>query len=252
MVALFCRPLYRRVALAVQGFMLLMWCCASACAAQWSAGAYFGVAHTDTSALSVTQAPVGTSLRFTDVSYRSESLQGPLYYGVQAGHSISSRWTIEVEFTHLKVFANVNDVAHISGALNGVPVDSVQPVNRIVQRFSISHGVNLLLANAVLRQPLLEHPGEKLGTVVAVLRFGAGTTVPHAESTIEEHADEHYQVGSPAVQVAAGIEVRASRRLYWQAEYRLTRVRETVDVFAGNATTLLLSHHFVTGPLLRF
>jgi hypothetical protein len=35
-------------------------------------------------------------------------------------------------------------------------------------------------------------------------------------------------------------------------EYKFTRVREQVDVNSGTATTLLESHHLVTGPAIHF
>jgi hypothetical protein len=84
------------------------------------------------------------------------------------------------------------------------------------------------------------------------VRFGAGATVPHAESTIEGQADEHYQTGSPAIQLAGGAEVRLWRKLYWMGEYKYTRTREEVNVFSGTASSLLQSHHIVTGPVVHF
>jgi hypothetical protein len=81
--------------------------------------------------------------------------------------------------------------------LNGDPVHSVEPMDRLVQRFSISHGVNLILGNLVFRQPLVgSHPG-RMPRLLLVLRLGAGTTRPHAESTIEGHAHEHYHSAAP-------------------------------------------------------
>jgi hypothetical protein len=44
------------------------------------------------------------------------------------------------------------------------------------ERFSISHGVNLLLANAVFRQQLARRSSQELGRVMLELRLGAGTT----------------------------------------------------------------------------
>ena len=42
------------------------------------------------------------------------------------------------------------------------------------------------------------------------MSFGAGTTFSHAESVVQGHGDEHYRVGSPVVQIGAGLQVRAS------------------------------------------
>ncbi len=82
--------------------------------------------------------------------------------------------------------------------------------------------------------------------------LGGGTTIPHAESTIEGQADEHYQTGNPAIQAAAGAELRILRHLYWMGEYKYTRTRQHVNVFSGIADTLLQTHHLVTGPVVHF
>ena len=131
-------------------------------------------------------------------------------------------------------------------------MNSVGPLSNIVQHFAVSHGVNLLLANAVFRQPLWNSPGQSSPRAVLKLSIGGGTTLPHAESLIQGHGDQHYQVGSPAIQLSGGLELRAWHRLYWSGEYKFTRTREQVDIFAGKITTLLDSHHLLTGPVIHF
>ncbi len=232
-------------------FVTAVCCLVFPCAAQWTLGAYLGGAHTQDSYLHLQRPSFATDLRFNGVSYRGESFQSPFYYGVRGGYFFRRHWGAEVEFTHLKVFANVNRPATISGTLVGAPINTVEPINTIVQGFSISHGVNLLLANAAFRQPLGESAG-KPPRAMLEFRFGAGTTIPHAESIIEDHPDQHYQVGSPAIQLAGALEMRLWHRLYWSGEYKFTRVREQVGVYSGSVTSLLLSHHFVTGPVFHF
>jgi lipid A oxidase len=220
--------------------------------AQWTVAGYFGAAHTQNSALVIRQPAIGTDLRFSNVAYSGESFQAPLYYGVRGGYFFRHEWGVEAEFTHLKVFANENQQTTVTGTLNGALINSRDALNAIVQRFSISHGVNLLLANAVFRHDLWRSDNAKPGRVILDFRFGAGATIPHAESTIQGHADEHYQVGSPVIQFAPGIELRLFHRLYWMGEYKFTRVHEQVDIFSGTATTSLQSHHVVTGPTIHF
>jgi hypothetical protein len=233
--------------------VLLFICGASLpCLAEWTAGGYLGAAHTQASTLSLRQPSIATDIHFTGVRYAGESFQAPLYYGLRPGNFFSRQWGAEVELIHLKVFAKVDQPALVSGILNGVSIRSRAPISTIVQRFSISHGVNLLLANAVFRQrlwgPVHEHPSRALLN----LRFGVGATIPHPESTVQGHAEEHYQVGSPVIQIAGGIELRLWNHLYWTGEYKFTRTREQADVFSGTATTLLRSHHVVTGPVIHF
>jgi hypothetical protein len=153
-------------------------------AAQWEAAGYIGAAHTQNSDLLLRQPSLGTDLRFTNISYRGESFQSPLYYGVRGGYFFRLHWGAEVEFTHAKVFANVNQSAPISGTLNGLPVNVRQPVDTIVQRFSISHGVNLLLANVVFRQQLWRPPSNRARQVdtygaLRSRRYGSSCRIDH-------------------------------------------------------------------------
>jgi hypothetical protein len=153
----------------------------------------------------------------------------------------------------LKVFAKTALPVGVAGILNGVPISTVEPMAALVQHFSISHGVNLLLADAIFRERLRQRPGGKLGDVVLLnLRLGAGSTIPHPESEIQGHVDEHYQVGSPALQAAAGVELQLWHKLYWEGEYKYTYTSQHVEVYAGRAQSVLDSHHLVTGPVIHF
>ena len=58
---------------------------------------------------------------------------------------------------------------------------------------------------------------------------------------------ERYEVGAPAWQVGAGLEIRLWRRLYADSELKYTRTREQVDVAGGTAESLLKSTHLLAG-----
>jgi hypothetical protein len=213
--------------------------------AQWEIAGYLGGAHTQNSNLHLQQPALGNNLHFRDVSYRGESFRSPLYYGGRGGY-IFRKWIgAEIEFTHLKVFSNTDRNVFVSGAIAGRPVAQVAPMNMIVQRFSLSHGVNLLLANIALRHGIWR---KRLSLTA---RAGVGTTIPHAESTILGITDEHYQVGRAAMQLAPGAELHLWRAMYWMGEYKYTRSDERVDVNKGTAGALLRTHRVVTGIAVR-
>jgi Reverse transcriptase (RNA-dependent DNA polymerase) len=184
----------------------------------------------------------------------------PHSHGFRPGHSAHQAvteaqqyWGAEAEFTHLKAFANVNRAVPVTGTLHGVSFDTTEPMDTIIQRFSISHGVNLLLANIALRQQFWQSASRGgLGRLMLTFRVGLGGTSPHAETTIEEHANEHYQAGGIVGQVAGAGEVWVWSNVYWLAEYKYTRTRERLDLFSGNVTSLLRSQHIVTGPVVHF
>jgi hypothetical protein len=118
------------------------------------------------------------------------------------------------------------------------------PADAIVQRFSMSHGLNLVLANLVLRTTLRESAP---GPLRLSGRLGAGPTVPHVESTIDGVSDDRYELGSVALHAAIGAEIPLRRRIGVFAEYKATRTRQHVDVAGGNARGVFVSHHAIVG-----
>jgi hypothetical protein len=153
---------------------------------------------------------------------------------------------VEGEFIHAKVFSKVDRTVTATGSLRGAPVNGPVAMDSIVQAFSISHGLNLILANAVVREPLIH------GKLTLTARAGAGPTVPHAESDIEGASDQHYQLGSPVFHFAPGAEFRAWRGLHVIGEYKFTRADERVRIVNGHASVPLASHHLVAGFAWHF
>jgi hypothetical protein len=216
-------------------------CWAAPARAQWELAGYIGGAHTQNSNLHLRQPALGNDLEFHDVSYRGESFQSPLYYGGRGGYFFRKWIGAEVEFTHLKVFSNTDRNVLVTGELAGKAFSATVPMQSIVQRFSLSHGVNLLLANIALRR------GIGRERLLLTARAGAGTTIPHAESEIFGITDQHYQGARPALQLAAGAELHLWRSMYWLGEYKFTRCDERVDAHEGTAGALLRTHHLATG-----
>ena len=99
----------------------------------------------------------------------------------------------------------------VEGTLRGEAVSTTRPLAAIVQRFSITHGVNLALVNAVARLPFRRREPDPRWFFTG--RLGAGASVPHPESTIAGTRLEQYEWGAFSVQAAAGVEVRLGRRI---------------------------------------
>ncbi len=220
--------------------------------AEWNFSGYIGSVHTQNSTLSLQALSATTDLRFHDVKWAGESFRGPLYYGVRGGYFFSRHFGLEAEFIHMKVFAPTQRTVVADGVLRGASVSGAMPMNAVVERFNISHGNNLLLGNFVVRQDFWRDD-DRLGRVIVSARVGFGGSIPHPESTVLGVSDEHYQGGSPAGQVAAGVELRLLRHLYWMGEYKLTRNRQHVRVAGdGTAAAAFNSHHVVTGVAVHF
>ncbi|MCS7315212.1 MAG: outer membrane beta-barrel protein [Bryobacterales bacterium] len=218
--------------------------CGAAAQAGWRAAAYLGGAVNHGSWLRVEQPARGTRFELRGVSYEGRSLEPPVYYGYRLGYFFG-RFGVEAEFVHQKIYARAERVVEAQGTLHGAPVAGRLPMQQIVEQFSISHGLNLLLANVVWERPM----GARS---FLQLRFGAGPTIPHAESLLQGEGRQGYQLGRPAAQAAAGLEIRLWRALHLLGEYKFTHTRQRVKIAAGHAETLVRSHHGVFGVGLRF
>jgi opacity protein-like surface antigen len=227
--------------------------CAGVARAEWMVSGYLGAVHTQTAPLAVAQPAAGTEATLQSVTYRGESFALPLYYGYRlAWFPHSNSWFgIEAEFIHLKASANTDRTTQASGRLKGRPLDAPIPIDWVIERFSISHGLNFVLVNAVARRTL--GPSGAANRITLAGRFGAGPTLPHAESTIDgRSAPEGYAWGAAGWQAAGGLQIRMTRHLDVLGEYKFTRTRETVDIVSGSAKGLFASHHGVFGLAWRF
>jgi len=222
--------------------------------AEWIVSAFGGVAHTQSSTMDLSLPSPGTHLTLTDVEYRGESFQSPQYYGVRGtwipkGH----RWFgIEGEWIHAKVYADVERNVHALGTLRGVPIDATIPLSSIVNRVSMSHGLNFILANVSARHGFGPMDATGAHRLVGVVRAGAGPTLPHAESQIDNVYFEQYEGGGLGVQIGGGIEFSFWRGLGAIGEYKFTWASPDIDVAGGQATIPSRTHHFAFGIQYRF
>jgi hypothetical protein len=193
--------------------------------AEWTLAAYLGTAWTRSASLTIERPASNGQARLTGVAFESRSFESPPYYGYRLGwFNGRSGIGAEAELIHLKVYARP------------------ETLGANVRRFSLSHGLNLLLANAVVRRSLVSSHRAS-----ATARFGAGVTIPHAESDIGGVTQEQYEWGSLALQAAIGTEVRLARRARVLAEYKLTTAAPTVSVAGGTIQARYLSQHLAAG-----
>jgi len=219
-------------------------------AAEWVVAAYLGAAHTAQTSLQFQVPDESTNLTLHPISYADKPFTPAIYYGYRAGYFFSRHFGVEGELTHLKVYAQTDRLAQISGVLYGAPINETALVSSVVQEFKITHGVNLLTGNFVARKAL---GLEASARFVLEARFGAGITVPHPINEVLGVPNaQAYQIGSAAIQIAGGIDIRLWRRLYAITEAKYSRVNETVNIAHGTAATLLDTAHVIGGLALHF
>lgn len=221
-------------------------------AAEWHLATYVGGAHTHPSSVLVVQPGLDTRLLFRQVPFEGDSFEGPIYYGIRTGYFLNRHLGTDVEFVHLKVFSRVQETVQVAGTLRGAPFSGAIPMRTLVGRFSISHGVNLLLGNVVVRREFARRPAQKRGRLLLVGRLGAGGSISHPESEVLGVGDQHYEWGGPAIQLAGGVELQLWRGLYALAEYKFTHTRQHVRVVAGTAAVAFSTHHAVLGFAYHF
>jgi len=241
----------RRVVLFVTGLVLAL---PSPARADWMLSGYLGNVWTRPSTARLDQPAHNTSLEFIDLHYRDESSRPRKYYGYRIGWiPRSHRWmAIEAEHVHAKVYAETGDTGHVRGTLRGASIDRSQRVSVIVEDLAMSHGLNFVFGNLVIRREFGAQRGAGRRFATATLRVGAGPTFPHAESTIGGVRREQYEYGGVGAQVAGGIELHVMQALHVLAEYKFTGTSARISVDGGEAAIPARSHHAVAGVAFRF
>jgi len=220
---------------------LACWASEAPALGQWTVAVYGGGVHTHRSDLTIRQPDAGTNVRFRDVEFSSESLESPVYYGYRVGRGLRGRFLfLEGEFIHAKAYARLDGEPTGTGTLRGQRVEGAR-IGDLVQHFAISHGLNFILVNVVVRKPLA---ATRVGLAA---RVGLGPMRPHGETEVDGRRVDGYQWAGVGAQVAGGLEVRLWRGLHGLLEYKLTSARPRIAVYAGDATVTTLSHHLAVG-----
>jgi hypothetical protein len=220
--------------------------------AEWTVGAFAGGCRTGNTSLTLVQPAADTSVTFVPVRYRSASFEMPIYYGYRVGAFLAPRWLgVEGELIHMKVIADTARVSRAQGTVGGQAVAGPRAIDSVLDRFSITHGVNLLLANVVVRRAGTAASPSRAPRWMLVGRIGAGASIPHPESTSGGLSLERYEWGAFSIQGAAAAEVRITGPLYVSGEYKLTRTVQDVAIAGGSARTPLVTHHLVAGLTLH-
>jgi len=223
------------------GFALaLLTGCPAPARGDWAFAGFLGASFTQPNTIVLDRPAAGTSVSLAGVHYAGRSFEAPPYYGYRAAR-LGERVGVEGEFVHLKAYANAAGPVTARGGVDGRQIDGRVPLGDVLERFSMSHGLNLVLANVVW------YPGGRRGAVAASVRGGAGVAVPHGESTVDGLEQEQYEVSSLAAQGAFAVELRARGRLRLLAEYKLTTAAPHVSVSGGTVSGRFVSQHLVFG-----
>jgi hypothetical protein len=220
----------------------------------WVISAYLGGARTASTDLIISQPAVVNNLTFEDITLRSRSFDPPLYYGFRGAYFFERKpfLGLEAEFIHLKVFSDPGQQVRVTGQHRNVAIDRQLVLGEIVQQYSISHGVNLLLFNVAARHQIKRTAAAPQGRLILSVRGGLGPTLPHTESRVEGVSQEQYEIGRLSWQVATAAEFQVWKKVYAFGEYKFTRTRQRGKISSGDAESLLQTHHGVFGLSWHF
>lgn len=219
--------------------------------AQWYIGNYLGANHTAQADVSISQPGTGTSLVFHDVHFEAKPFKSPQYYGVRIGRLLrGGRLGLEFEFLHAKVISRTDLNVHMTGMLDGAPIDRIQPMNDVVERYNMTHGLNFLLVNVVVRHPLGGSADHRPASIV--LRAGAGSLRPGTDTSIRHVKFENYEFAGRGAQAAAGFDFRLRGRLSALVEYKYTYAKPRISIAGGKGQTTTRSQQVVFGFAIGF
>ena len=132
---------------------------------------------------------------------------------------------LRIDYCHDKVYAKTN-------------------LTPSLQRFSLSHGLNSITADALVRR--------RWTTFAVYIGAGVGTIVPHVEAVAAGGSVDGYQwFRGVAAKAVAGVTVEVAGPLAVFAELRLTYVHAAVSVPEGDARASFLAEHAAAGALFR-
>lgn len=219
--------------------------------AQWYFAVFMGANHTRPATVSIDQPSKNTSLDFHDVTFEARPFQPPQYYGYRFGqYSQSRKLAFEIEFIHLKVISQTSRTVRMTGQRAGVPVDETLPMNTVVQRYQMTHGLNFYLFNLVRRVAIKPRP-DGTSRASLLLRGGMGPTTPHGETTIDGVSKEQYEYAGVGYDGAVGLDVRLRDHFAVVADYKVTYVKPRITIDGGTGQTSALSHQVAIGVAIH-
>lgn len=246
----------RRALGRLAGALLLGFATASSVAAEPFLDVYTGKSFVGNADVRIRQGELGNDFRVGDVSFADDSFSDPPYYGVRAGYFFEgSPWLgLAVDFFHAKMTAETGDTRRFSGTLGGVPIDLSQPMQNVVQAFAITHGVNYVTANALVRYSLLtDAEAFPNGRIQLYAGAGLGPVIAHPETRVQNIArNAGYEVAGLGVQGFVGVRTMLWRYVGLFAQYRFSHSDLTVTVSSGRAKVAENTHHAVGGLTFSF
>lgn len=103
-------------------------------------------------------------------------------YNYRLGYWFKDNWAFEINFDHTKFQVDQQQLLHVKGQMNFVPVDTYM-INRGNLRWQLNNGANFFLFN-IVRRVAIPRLSFNNFNVSLLLKGGVGFMIPHVENTI--------------------------------------------------------------------
>ena len=213
---------------------------------------YTGTSLTRNSDLNISRPVAGTILNVRDVEWANDPFKAAPYYGLRFTHFHDRypNWGVALDFTHYKMYARTGRVVRVDGTWNGAPADGAARMDQYVQRFEISHGVNVLSVNAIYRWLNLGIAGGRLQPYIGA---GVAHYRPHSENAVDNvYHETGYQASGFGYQLLGGARYQVTERTGAFVEAKFNSGTAKVDIADGRAETPLRTFHAVAGISFSF
>jgi len=154
-------------------------------------------------------------------------------YSFRVGKFIKPNFAIELNFDHAKAILTQDQTVAVSGTINGGTVSGSVPVSQLVQEYQLNNGANFVLINLVRRFNLVGQP-DRTGNISALIKGGAGFTVPHTQNIVlNEPNEKGFQFGGFGAGIEGVIRAHVYRTIYaefsqkgFYGQYRKVNINE--------------------------
>lgn len=169
-------------------------------------------------------------------------------YTVMVGYLFKNKSTgLELHYDHAKYIVVQNQRVHVSGQINGVPLDKDTTLVKEFLQYEHTHGSNHLMINFIQRASLFQSKDDN-HALSAVLKPGAGISIPHTDDMLlgVPGADK-YHLSGYVLGIDAGPRYDGFKHFFAELTLKFTYVRYT-DVVLGNGGKAS-QHWFALQPI---
>ena len=187
-----------------------------------------------TSDMHFSQPSLGNDFTLTGVQARDSKAWTSLFshslfvpqYNMRVGVFFSEKWGAEIALDHFKWIVRLDQTVHVTGTMNGAPVDTQLVLTPAVLKYQLNNGANPIFFNVIRRIRLAGEPG-RIGYIAFLAKAGGGFAWPHTENKLFGRDNEagFQPFKGWDLDAVAALRAHLVKGLYFEAEDKLIYAR---------------------------